>query len=101
MWRRGNERVSLLDAHQRTYLYIHRRRRRNRINEPWLLHRSHHKYGYWLQNARSESNLYIDLYRTPGSTVEERREVESKRVEQFHPAVMIDSYAVKKFFQIL
>jgi len=49
-------------------------------------YRSHHKYDCWLQHAGSESNLYIGIHRMPDSTVEERRKVESKLIEQYHPA---------------
>ena len=49
-------------------------------------YRSHHKYDCWLQHAGSESNLYIGIHRMPNSTVEERRKVESKLIEQYHPA---------------
>jgi hypothetical protein len=48
-------------------------------------YRSHHKYACWSREAGSESNLYIGIYRMPGSTPEQRRELESKLVEQYRP----------------
>lgn len=48
-------------------------------------YRSHHKYDCWIQHVGSESNLYIGIYRMPNSTAEQRREVESDLVGQYHP----------------
>lgn len=47
--------------------------------------RSHHKYQCFIDNAGSESNIYIGIYRMPNSTEEERRAVEQKLIAQYNP----------------
>lgn len=45
----------------------------------------HHKYQCWLQQAKSESNIYIGIYKMPESTQEQRTEVEQKLITQYKP----------------
>jgi len=47
--------------------------------------RSHHKYKCFIRNAGSEDNLYIAIYLMPGSTEEDRREVEQYLISVYEP----------------
>ena len=49
-------------------------------------YKSHHKYKCWIQEAGSETNLYIGLYLMPGSNEEERRKIEISLIDQYNPA---------------
>lgn len=47
--------------------------------------RSHHRYQCFIDNAGSESNIYIGIYRMPNSTKEERKAVEQRLVDRYDP----------------
>lgn len=48
-------------------------------------YRSHHKYGCWIKEAGSESNLFIGIHLMPNSTVSERQNIETALVNQYNP----------------
>ena len=48
-------------------------------------YKSHHKYQCWMQQARSESNIYIGIYKMPDLTQQQRSEIEQKLVNQYKP----------------
>lgn len=48
-------------------------------------YRSHHKYDCWLEEAGSDSNLYIGIHLMPNSTKEERTAVESALIDEYQP----------------
>ena len=48
-------------------------------------YRSHHKFQCWLNQAGSEYNIYIGIYRMPNSTSEQRRTIESSLINQYNP----------------
>lgn len=45
--------------------------------------RSHHKHQCFIDNAGSESDLYIGTYKMPNSTGEERKSVEQKLIAEY------------------
>ena len=48
-------------------------------------YRFHHKYECWLNEAGSESNLFIGIYLMPNSIAEERKRVEQRLVSEYNP----------------
>lgn len=46
--------------------------------------KSHHKYECFIKEAGSESNLYIGFHAMPGSTEDQRREIEKKLNDQYN-----------------
>ncbi len=48
-------------------------------------YKSHHKYQCWMQQARSESNIYIGIYKMPDSTQQQRKKVEQELINQYKP----------------
>lgn len=49
---------------------------------PW----SHHASRCWINQAGSQSNLYVGVYRMPGSTKAQRLLVERALTQRYHPA---------------
>ncbi len=47
--------------------------------------RNHHSYQCWLREAGSEQDIYISVYSMPNSTEEERRRIEQRLIDQYHP----------------
>ena len=47
--------------------------------------RSHHKYKCFVEQAVSESKIYIGIHKMPGSTEEEGKKVEQNLIEQYKP----------------
>ena len=47
--------------------------------------RSHHKNECFVEQAGSESNLYIGIHRMPTSTEDQRRETEQRLINQYNP----------------
>jgi len=48
--------------------------------------KSHEKYKDWIREAFEEEHIFIAIYPMPGSTEEERQAIESKLIDQYHPA---------------
>jgi len=48
-------------------------------------YRSHHKFKCWLDNAGSESNLYIGIHAMPESAQEDRTKVEQQLIDACKP----------------
>ena len=47
--------------------------------------KSHKKYPDWIEEAREIDNLFIAIYLMPDSTEEERKAIESKLINMYHP----------------
>lgn len=47
---------------------------------------THHKRQCWINQAGSLANVHVGVHLMPGSTANERRQVESSLVNRYHPA---------------
>jgi len=47
--------------------------------------KSHEKYKDWIKEVVKEEHLFIAIYLMPGSTEEERKDIESKLIDKYHP----------------